>query len=60
MRINKKDKKKPGQTVPSISVYDTPRSVTDFFNEASGDVDDSESISDKPRQLTSRISLRMD
>ena len=46
MRINKgkKDKKKPGQTIPSISVYVTPRSVTDSFNDAPRDVDDSESI----------------
>ena len=46
MRINKdkKDKKKPGQTFPSISVYVTPRYVTDSFNEAPRDVDDSESI----------------
>ena len=46
MRINrdKKDKKKPGRTVPSISVYVTPRSVTDSFSDAPRDVDDSESI----------------
>ena len=46
MRINrdKKDKKKPGQTVPSISVYVTPRSVTDSFSEVPRDVDDSESM----------------
>jgi hypothetical protein len=39
-----KDKKKPGQIVPSISVYVTLRSATDSFNDASGDDDDSESI----------------
>jgi hypothetical protein len=46
VRINKgkKDKKKPGQALPSISVYVTPRSVTDSFNDAPRDVDDSESI----------------
>ena len=46
VRINKdrKDKKKPGQTVPSISVYVTPRSVTDSFSDAPRDVDDRESI----------------
>ncbi len=41
---DKKDKKKPGQTVPSIFVYVTPRSVTDSFSEAPRDVDDSESM----------------
>ena len=46
VRINKakKDKKKPGQTVPSIFVYVTPRAITDSFSEAPRDVDDSESI----------------
>ena len=46
VRINKdkKDKKKPGQTVPSISVYVTPRTITDSFNDAPRDVDNSESI----------------
>ena len=46
VRINKdkKDKKKPGQTVPSISVYVTTRTVTDSFSDALRDVDDSESI----------------
>ena len=46
VRINreKKDKKKPGQTVPSIPVYVTPRTVTDSFNDAPRDVDNSESI----------------
>jgi len=43
VRINK-DKKKPGQIIPSISVYVTPRSVTDSLNDAPRDVDDSESI----------------
>ena len=43
VRINM-DKKKPGETFPSISVYVTPRSVTDSFNEAPRDVNDSESI----------------
>ena len=46
VRINKdeKDKKKPGQTVPSISVYVTTRIVTDSFSDAPRDVDDSESM----------------
>ena len=46
VRINKgkKDKKKPGQTVPSISVYVTPRTITDSFSDTPRDVDDSESI----------------
>jgi len=46
VRINKsaKDKKKPGQTVPSLSVYVTPRSATDAASEAPRDVDDIESI----------------
>ena len=45
MRINKgkKDKKKPGQTLPSISVFVKPRSVNNTFIDAPGDVDDSES-----------------
>ena len=62
VRINrdKKDKKKPGQTVPSISVYVTPRSVTDSFSEVPRDVDDSESMA---TNLVSRhlvFCLRMD
>ena len=46
VRINKgqMNKKKPGQTVPSISVYVTPRSVTDSFSDVPRDVDDSESM----------------
>ena len=46
MRIDKsaKDKKKPGQIVPSISVYVTPRSATDAVSDAPRDVDDTESI----------------
>jgi hypothetical protein len=46
VRINKakKDKKKPGQIVPSIFVYVTTRTVTDSFNEAPRDVDDIGSI----------------
>jgi len=59
VRINM-DKKKPGQTFPSISVYVTPRSVTDSFNEAPRDVNDSESMA---TNLVSRhlvFCLRMD
>jgi hypothetical protein len=46
VRINKSkmDKKKPGQTVPSISVYVTTRSITDSFSDVPRDVDDSEFI----------------
>ncbi len=46
MRVDEsaKDKKKPGQTVPSISVYVTPRSATDAVSDARRDVDDTESI----------------
>ena len=43
MRIDE-DKKKPGQTVPSISVYVTPRSATDSVSDAPRDVDETESI----------------
>ena len=39
-----KVKKKPGQIVPSISVYVTPRSATDAVSDAPRDVDDTESI----------------
>lgn len=41
---DKRIKKKPGQAIPSISVYVTPRSATDSFSEASRDVDDSKSM----------------
>lgn len=58
VRINKdkKDKKKPGQTFPSISIYVTPRSVTDSFNDVPRDVDDSESIA---INLVSNVSFRV-
>ena len=46
VRINssKMVKKKPGQTVPSISVYVKTRSITASFSDVPRDVDDSESI----------------
>ena len=39
-----KVKKKPGQILPSISVYVTPRSATDAVSNARRDVDDIESM----------------
>jgi hypothetical protein len=55
-----KVKKKPGQIVPSIVVYVTPRPATDAVSDARRDVYDTESIATNLVSKHLVFSVRMD